>query len=141
MNSADDIQDILNRLRKEQQNKEWYENNKDHHYSLTKENWKKHYSNNINFRIAKVLRSRLYYAVKNTSHINNLGCSIEELKAHLEAQFEPGMSWDNYGDWHIDHTRPLSRFNLQDPKHVKIVCNYSNLQPLWAEDNRKKSNG
>ena len=48
------------------------------------------------------------------------------------------MSWDNYGKWHIDHIIPLSSANSEDD--IYKLCNYTNLQPLWAEDNLKKSN-
>lgn len=48
------------------------------------------------------------------------------------------MSWDNYGKWHIDHIKPLADFDLSDPKQFKEACHYSNLQPLWAEENHKK---
>ena len=48
------------------------------------------------------------------------------------------MSWNNYGKWHLDHIKPLSSFNLQNIDELKQACHYSNLQPLWAEDNFKK---
>ena len=49
------------------------------------------------------------------------------------------MSWDNYGEWHIDHIMPLSTFDLTNPDQLKEACKYTNLQPLWAEDNLHKS--
>lgn len=49
------------------------------------------------------------------------------------------MSWENYGEWHIDHIKPCSSFDLSDPKQQKECFNYTNLQPLWAIDNLKKS--
>jgi hypothetical protein len=65
---------------------------------------------------------------------------VEELKLYLESQFTEGMSWDNYGreGWEIDHIRPLSSFNLEDRDELLKACHYSNLQPLWRTDNRKK---
>jgi 5-methylcytosine-specific restriction endonuclease McrA len=71
-----------------------------------------------------------------------LGCSIEDLRSHLEQQFTPGMTWDNYGvhGWQIDHIIPLSYFNLSDPEQQKRAWHYTNLQPLWAVDNIRKSN-
>lgn len=79
---------------------------------------------------------------KSGSAIRDLGCSMEELKVYLESKFQPGMSWDNYSftGWHIDHIIPLSSFDLTDPEQFKQACHYTNLQPLWAEDNFKKSN-
>jgi hypothetical protein len=67
-----------------------------------------------------------------------LGCTLAELRAHLEAQFQPGMTWANYGAWHVDHRRPLSSFDLSDPAQVVVACHHSNLQPLWAVDNIRK---
>lgn len=93
-------------------------------------------------KIAANLRSRLSKAIgrkqKTVSMNEYLGCSLEELKRHLESQFKAGMTWDNYGEWHIDHIKPLILFDLSDPEQVKQACNYKNLQPLWAKDNISK---
>ena len=67
-----------------------------------------------------------------------LGCEIDYLMYHLQERFKPGMSWDNYGDWHIDHIKPCAKFNLSDPRQQLKCFNYKNLQPLWAEDNLSK---
>jgi DNA repair exonuclease SbcCD ATPase subunit len=89
-------------------------------------------------------RSILYSTLKrlNTekqSHtIDELGYSAIQLKEHLESQFKPGMSWNNHGDWHIDHVRPVTSFDKDTD--VSIVCALNNLQPLWAEENLSKSN-
>lgn len=74
------------------------------------------------------------------SAIRDLGCTAEELKIYLESKFQGGMSWENRTLWHIDHIIPLSSFNLNDKEEFKKACHYSNLQPLWAEDNLKKGN-
>ena len=68
-----------------------------------------------------------------------LGCTVAEARAHLEAQFLPGMTWDNHGEWHIDHIRPCASFDFSDPQQQKECSHYSNLQPLWAKDNLSKS--
>lgn len=98
------------------------------------------------------LRSRLNKALsgnyKAGSAIKDLGCSIEQLKIHLESKFYTNpktgeaMAWDNYGlkGWHIDHIKPLNSYDLTDPSQFKEACNYTNLQPLWALDNLVKSN-
>lgn len=96
----------------------------------------------LSARLKQNLRNRLYYAIKDNykggSAVGNLGCSIEELKKHLESKFQSGMTWNNYGDWHIDHIKPLSLFDLSSLEQVKVACNYTNLQPLWAKDNLAK---
>ena len=69
-----------------------------------------------------------------------LGCSIIEARVHLEAQFQKGMNWDNHGEWHIDHIRPCASFSDLTKKEQQLeVCHYTNLQPLWAADNIRKS--
>jgi hypothetical protein len=95
-------------------------------------------------RLRHVLRSRFRMAIKQNSKqgsaIEALGCTVEHLKAYLEAQFQPGMTWENYGKhgWHIDHIRPLASFDLTDPEQLRAACHYTNLQPLWAKDNLAK---
>ena len=95
------------------------------------------------YRLAKSLRRRARHAMvgkggKTTEEL--LGCSFEAFKLHLESKFTTGMTWDNYGEWEIDHIFPLSKANLNDLDEVKRVCHFSNLQPLWKIDNIIKSN-
>lgn len=96
----------------------------------------------INFYLAHNLRKRLNFYIKKKpkSTLDYLGCSISELKQHLESKFQPGMTWENYGKygWHIDHIKPLVAFDLAQESELYIACNYLNLQPLWAKDNHKK---
>ena len=68
--------------------------------------------------------------------------SLEDLKLHLEKQFTNGMSWENYGEWHIDHILPISSFNIQDynDEYFQKCWSLENLQPMWAVENIKKSN-
>jgi len=73
---------------------------------------------------------------KKSSYNQILGCSILEFKSYLEQKFEPGMTWQNQGKWHIDHIKPLSLANSINDIH--ILNHYINLQPLWASDNLKK---
>ena len=64
-----------------------------------------------------------------------IGCSPEELKAHFESLFTEGMTWDNYGEWHVDHIRPVASFSAEEWEQIN---HYTNLQPLWAKDNLSK---
>ena len=66
------------------------------------------------------------------------GISVAGLRHHIESQFQEGMSWENYGKWHVDHIKPISLFNLLDPTEREAANHFTNLQPLWAEDNLKK---
>jgi hypothetical protein len=101
-------------------------------------------SEDLSYRLAVALRKRLGVAIrggqKRGSAVDDLGCTIDELRAHLEARFLPGMSWENWGraGWHIDHIQPLASFDLTDEEQFKRAVHHSNLQPLWAVDNLKK---
>lgn len=102
---------------------------------------RKRYATDLNFRIKCCLRAGVTGALhdnyKSGSAISLLGCSIDNLKKHLEAKFKPGMSWDNYGydGWHIDHKKPLAWFALSDSQELAEACHYTNLQPLWQQEN------
>lgn len=104
-----------------------------------------------NFKIARNLRSRLYKAIKNKhkigSAVDDLGCTIEQLRLYLESKFYSNpidnqpMTWENYGyyGWHIDHIVPLSSFNLTDKAQFLMANHYKNLQPLWIADHKPKT--
>lgn len=98
--------------------------------------------NDPEYKLRRMLRSRLNAALsgrfKSGSAIDDLGCSVAELRVWLEGMFQPGMTWDNHGEWHIDHIVPLATFNLTDRTQLLIACNYRNLQPLWAKANLSK---
>ena len=81
----------------------------------------------------------LYYFdnKKKDRTIVELGYSANDLKTHIESLFIEGMSWENWGEWHIDHIKPVSKFEKNDLPSV--VNSLSNLQPLWAKDNLSKS--
>jgi hypothetical protein len=104
---------------------------------------KKRLATDPDFRLAHNLRTRYNQALlhgrgrKTTSVTKLAGCSISDLRAHIEAQFQPGMTWDNWAPdgWHLDHIKPIVSFDR--PDHPDC-WHYSNLQPLWAEDNLKK---
>lgn len=141
--------------------KVYSENNKDkineYHIKYRKENMPKivqknkyRMANNIQYRMMCYLRNRINKAIKKGqkagSAVQDLGCSIEELKMSLESQFyshpKTGeeMTWENYGryGWHIDHILPLSFFNLTDREEFLVACHWSNLAPMWADENLGK---
>lgn len=68
-----------------------------------------------------------------------IGCTREFLMQHIQSQFKPGMAWNNRGLWHIDHIGPCASFDLTDPAQQRECFHYTNLQPLWASDNIRKS--
>ena len=92
------------------------------------------------------LRSRAYYILKqnniklNMTYAKLLGCKEEEYKLYLQSLFKENMTFENYGDWEIDHIRPISSFKLEDENELKLCFNYKNTQPLWKTENRKKYN-
>lgn len=102
----------------------------------------------IQFLLRKNLRSRLYAAlkgkIKRGSAIKYLGCSVDAFKKHIESQWEPGMSWENYGNksgqWSLDHIVPLSAGDLRDSDFFSEVCHFSNIRPMWHLENIKKGN-
>lgn len=100
------------------------------------------YKNDLNFRIKCCLRARLRAAILNKTKSDRtmalLGCDINHLKKHLEVKFKPGMSWENFGKWHIDHRFPCAKFDLSNPEHQKQCFHWSNLQPLWESENKSK---
>lgn len=106
---------------------------------------------NINARLGRNLRKRVRDAIKQRkpsckkfgSTFELLGCSVSEVRLHLEKQFQPGMSWDNYGSgddrWSIDHIIPVIAFDLTDSFQQKACFHYTNLQPLWCLENSRKA--
>ena len=88
------------------------------------------------------LRSRVSHALSRNSKSDStetlVGCSMNELRDHLESQFTAGMTWDNYGEWHVDHIKPCAMFDFSIDSHQFQCFHYTNMQPLWAIDNYKK---
>lgn len=100
--------------------------------------------NNPEFKLMHNLRSRLRKALNGKCRDKGImsitGCSIQELRFHLELQFKHPMTWDNYGVvWQIDHIEPLFKFDLLNPEQLKKACNYRNLQPILKEEHKAKS--
>lgn len=127
-----------------EQHKEWREKNTEHWKLMARLRYKEKMKTDPEFRLKNSLRIRILVALRKTPKSNNtaklLGCSIEDLKKHLEKQFTKGMTWENHGlrGWHVDHIIPCSAFDLTKENEQKKCFNYMNLQPLWAKDNLTK---
>lgn len=95
------------------------------------------------FRLELRCRKRVWAAFfesgysKKTKTFKMIGLNKRDLAQYIESKFEDGMSWENYGEWHIDHIIPFKAAST--PEQIEALCHYTNLQPLWAEENIKKS--
>lgn len=156
-----------NKEERDDRNKQWRKNNKEQSKKIYKKSYEKnkdsilekqkeirknnpaYYANyarnrenrDIHFKVARRLRNRIYSLMKGNKSrhtLELLGCSLEELKLHLESQFTEGMTWDNYGEWHIDHKKPCAAFDLALEEEQRKCFHYTNLQPLWKLDNLRK---
>lgn len=116
--------------------------NKQKYNERTKIRHKERYHSDIEYRLRISLRNRLNKVItrdsKKASVLKLVGCGLHELKLYLESKFTEGMTWNNYGKWHIDHIKPCCSFDLTDFAQQKQCFHYTNLQPLWAKDNISK---
>ena len=126
--------------------KEWTQNNIDKNRRYKTEWTRNKYQTDPTYRVHSNMSAMIFQALR---EIKNLRCweslvdyTKEELMEHLENQFQPGMTWDNYGEWHIDHKIPRSSFNITSAEceEFKQCWALSNLQPLWQKDNLSKDN-
>lgn len=96
------------------------------------------------FRLRLAIRARItralkfFGAPKSARTADLIGCDMPFLRKHIESQFKPGMTWNNHGEWHLDHKRPCASFNLLDLAQQQECFHWSNLQPLWKLDNMRK---
>jgi len=134
----------LNRDKLLEQHRKYYKKHKKYYAKIIRKCVKKRLKKDIKFRLRCYLANRIYQALKNNIKskrtIDLLGCSIDFLKHHLEKQFKSGMAWSNYGKWHIDHIKPCASFDLSKPSEQRKCFHYTNLQPLWAKENKLKTN-
>lgn len=148
---------LKNSEREKEYAKNWYRENKSRSIDISRK-YQKENSDRIRhkqrkrakerrreeprYRAERSARNRVWKAInrfgarKESSTFNIVGCSQEYLFKHIEDQFVDGMSWDNYGEWHIDHIVPLASANTED--EIIRLCHYTNLQPLWARENIRK---
>ena len=118
---------------------EWRENNTNYPKEYYKQNKEELLRKRIENKHVIIWRSIVYSVLnrlgttKEGKTIELLGYSPIEFKKHIENLFTEGMSWENHGEWHVDHIKPVSKFDSSTP--IKIVNSLNNLQPLWAIDN------
>lgn len=130
--------------------KRWSERNREKRRQITRNyyaknaekwaKWARDYRNSspdrvLHCRISAQLRANLKSAKGGQSAFKLLGYSLQDLKLHLERQFTRGMSWDNFGKWHIDHILPLASFPPGSGTDAWVI---TNLRPLWAGENLRK---
>lgn len=136
------------RLKNNKDNRKRWKNNSEFR-ERQKQARRKLWNEDAGFRIRCNLSRRINHAIKKgktDSTLELLGCTIDELREHLEAQFKDGMTWNNYGNpngdhtdcWHIDHIKPCALFDLEDIDQQKECFHYTNLQPLWSKENMSK---
>jgi hypothetical protein len=122
----------------------YYQKNKDRFRERRRKYEQEQYQTNPQFALSSRIRSRIRISIKkanvqkSTKTIDLIGCSYEFLRKHIESQFREGMAWDKPNSFHIDHIRPLASFDLTDPEQQKSACHWTNLQPLYPEENWKK---
>jgi hypothetical protein len=124
------------------ENKEKIAVRKKNYYNTTT---KKRLETEPELKIKFNLRKRVWQSIKTQGTFKRkatlelLGCeNISIVRQHIENQFKKGMCWENYGQWHIDHIYPVSKFDLTNLEEQKKAFNYKNLQPLWAKENLQK---
>jgi len=135
--------------------KEWYIKNKEAHKIIRDKYYKNNKKNilkkqslyvkkNLHVKLKKTISRRILNSLKNQdakkskSTTELLGCSLDYARQYIESLFYDGMSWENHGEWHIDHIMPCISFNLTDIEEQKKCFHYTNLQPLWKFDNLSK---
>ena len=124
--------------------KKYYKNNRE--YTIKQTNNYKNERRKVDpaFKLERNMRCRLYHALKKDNSYKAdksmilVGCTPTFLKEYLEAKFKDGITWDNYGEWHVDHIIPCASFDLTKEEEQKKCFHYTNLQPLWAEENLSK---
>ena len=137
-----------NREKLNEYHKEWREKNIEKHRETKRTYQKEKRHTDPIYKLISNFRTAIYIVLKEnkldkyTNYFNMVGYSAEQLKEHLEKQFNDGMSWENYGEWHIDHIKPISSFEFDssDDEQFKVCWSLDNLQPMWGIENIKKGN-
>jgi len=125
-------------LKNKESYKKWRLENKEH----IRNHERNKYQTDVNFKLRKICRNRIRKALKGETKsvgtMKLIGCTIGELRRHIESKFEPWMTWKNHGLWDIEHIKAMSRFDLSHPTQQRACCNWSNLQPMEHIENLKK---
>jgi hypothetical protein len=133
---------IENKEKIKKSRKEWNNKNKEKVKKINYKSQEKRRKTDGFYRMKKNLRSRIRKFLINETNSKRtkeiVGLDKMDLKLYIQSKFLDGMSWENYGKWHLDHIRPLS--SAKNDEEVIKLNHYTNLQPLWAEDNIKKGN-
>jgi 5-methylcytosine-specific restriction endonuclease McrA len=124
----------------------WREKNKESYQEYKRVYEKTKKDSDPKYRLASYTRTAIYTSLKerNINKYKNtfelLPYTLEELIIHLESKFKDGMTWTNYGKWHVDHIKPMSLFKFKnsEDKEFQECWSLKNLQPLWGDDNLSK---
>jgi hypothetical protein len=128
--------------------KEWREKNIDKHRENKRNYERTRKANDPIYKLINNFRTAIYQVLKenqiqkNGHYFETLKYSPENLIEHLESKFKDNMTWNNYGEWHVDHIKPISSFQITEigDKEFMSCWSLENLQPLWGEENIRKSN-
>jgi len=137
-----------NRNKLNSYHKEWREKNIDKHRETKREYQKYKRHTDPLYKLISNFRTAIYIVLKENNlqkyghYFDILGYTPEDLIVHLEKQFNEGMTWENYGEWHIDHIKPISSFIFEcsEDEEFKKCWSLDNLQPMWGTENIKKGN-
>jgi len=144
-----------NKNRINENSKKWIEDNLERHKDTKKKNYhknkdlilskyKERLSSDPLFKFIQNLRCNIRNSLTKTGYSKKtktyeiLGIDFNQFREYIENQFEEGMSWENYGEWHLDHKTPISW--AKDESDAILLCHYTNYQPLWAFENISKGN-
>lgn len=125
--------------------REYRQNHKEEIRNRQKKYMRHRRFSDLNYHILSMLRASIRNAIyrigvaKSNRSMALLGCDLAKFKKHIENLFLPGMDWRNFGAWHLDHVVPCAAFDLTDKNEQAICFHFTNLQPLWAKDNRRKA--
>ncbi len=124
--------------------RKWRAENHEHSKAYHRAYMKRRMREDINYKMRHSLSSRINTAMSRTRNVKStttaklIGCSIDFFREYIAARLTPGMTLQNYGEWHVDHRIPCAKFDLSNPEQQRQCFHYTNMQPLWAKDNLSK---